>query len=228
MCGRYTDTRRDKAFLARFGVQADFIFTPRYNIAPTQEASIIVQEENGSFNLRQARWGLVPSWAKDAKIASNLVNARSETIATKPAFRTAYRKRRCLVLADGFYEWRKIPGGKEPTHIRMHEGKPFAFGGLWESWRTPDGLALETFCLITLPPNDLCARIHNRMPLIVPEPNAAEWLDGKSSGESISELLKPYPSAEMECYPVSALVNSARNETAECVRPLARQLEIAF
>jgi putative SOS response-associated peptidase YedK len=134
MCGRYTDTRRNKTMLARLGVEADLDFTPRYNIAPTQDAWIVTQSDDGTRILKRARWGLIPFWAKDEKIGNSLVNARSDSVATKPAFRSAYKKKRCLVLADGFYEWQKMPTGEQPFYIRVREGGPFAFGGLWERW----------------------------------------------------------------------------------------------
>ncbi len=158
MCGRYTDSRRDKAALVRMGIAAaeQLDFAPRYNIAPTQNASIVAQREIGPLELRQARWGLIPFWARDEKIGNSLINARSETVATKPAFREAYRKRRCLVLADGFYEWQTTPSGKQPIYIRLHEGRAFAFGGFWEQWRDTSH-AVESFCIITVEPNELCA-----------------------------------------------------------------------
>jgi putative SOS response-associated peptidase YedK len=127
MRGRYTDTKRDKQFLVRMGIeQAEIDFVPRYNLSPTQQASVVMAGENGP-ELRRARWGLIPFWAKDEKIGSSLINARGETVPTKPAFRSSFKKRRCLVLADGFYEWQKVPGGKQPIYIRMREGKPFVF-----------------------------------------------------------------------------------------------------
>ncbi len=139
MCGRYTDSRRNKELLVRFGFQADLAFTPRYNIAPTQGASIVTVAADGTPEHKRARWGLVPSWAKDEKIGASLINARGETVATKPSFRTAYKKRRCLVLGDGVYEWQKRPDGKQPIYICLREGAPFAFGGLWEQWRQGSG-----------------------------------------------------------------------------------------
>jgi putative SOS response-associated peptidase YedK len=219
MCGRYTDTKREKRLLVRMSIeQAEIEFTPRYNIAPTQQASIIAQGGNG-FELRSASWGLIPSWATDERIGNSLINARGETLTSKPAFREAYKKRRCLVLADGFYEWQKVPGGKQPVYIRMREGKQFAFGGLWERWQ--DGQReVETFCIVTVEPNDVCARVHDRMPLILAEADFLTWLDAKGSPESVAGLLKPYAPEEMESFPVSNLVNSPRNETADCVKPI--------
>jgi putative SOS response-associated peptidase YedK len=235
MCGRYTDTRRDKSLLVRLGVSASeqLSFTARYNIAPTQDAWIVAQREDGSVELKQARWGLIPFWAKDEKIGNSLINARCETLATKPAFRQAYRKRRCLMLADGFYEWQKTGGGKQPTYIRLLEGRSFAFGGLWEKWRQGERL-VESFCIITVEPNALCAPIHDRMPLILGEEDFAKWLDPSTGADELSALLKPYAASEMECFPVSKLVNSPVNESAACVervesavaRPASRQFEL--
>src|SRR5678816_1550608 len=132
MCGRYTDTRRKKELMVRFGFQADLAFTPRYNIAPTQEASIVALGEDGRSEHKRARWGLLPVWTKGSTIPASLINARAETVASKPSFRASYLKKRCLVLADGFYEWKKRPEGKQPIYIRMREGAPFMFGSLWE------------------------------------------------------------------------------------------------
>src|SRR5690349_9600831 len=154
MCGRYTDTRRNKRMLAQMGVEAtQFDFAPRYNIAPTQEAWMVAARDT-SLELRCARWGLIPPWAKDEKVGNSLINARSETVATKPSFREAYKKRRCLVLADGFYEWQKTPDGKQPIYLRMREGEPFAFGGLWEQW-SDVSREIESFCIVTVEPNAL-------------------------------------------------------------------------
>jgi putative SOS response-associated peptidase YedK len=221
MCGRYTDSRRDKALLVEAGIAASeqLSFTPRYNIAPTQEAWIIARTEDGRTEPRQARWGLIPFWAADEKIGNSLINARSDTVATKRAFRTAYRKHRCLVLADGFYEWVKTPRGKQPIYFQLRGGRGFAFGGLWEQWRNGDQ-SIESFCIITVEPNELCA-VHNRMPLILREPDLAKWLGLGTPLETLNGLLKPRSPSEMECFPVSKLVNSPANETAACVERVA-------
>lgn len=219
MCGRYTDSRRNKRLVAGTGVpaNAELPFTPRYNIAPTQDAWIVCASGNDTPRLKQARWGLIPFWASDEKIGNSLINARAETVATKPAFRRAYEKRRCLVLADGFYEWKKQPGGKQPIYIRLKEGAPFAFGGLWERWHTADR-EVESFCIITVPPNELCATVHDRMPLILGERSFAQWLDAKASGPAVNSLLRPYASGQMECFPVAKHVNNVRNESEACVQ----------
>src|SRR5262245_4917911 len=222
MCGRYTDTRRNKAMLASVGFQADFAFTPRYNIAPTQEASIVALGEAGSPEHKLARWGLIPVWAKSEPLGISMITARSETVATKPSFRTAYQKRRCLVLADGFYEWQKRPEGKQPIYIRMREGAPFAFGGLWEEWRGDERM-VESFYIVSTRPNELCATVHDRMPLILREEDFAAWLDAGTSQRAVDALLRPYASGEMECYPVSTAVNNVRNEGEACVERSVRR-----
>jgi putative SOS response-associated peptidase YedK len=216
MCGRYTDTRRKKAMLASAGVQVDLAFVPRYNIAPTQEASIVALSENGRPEHKRARWGLLPVWTKSSTIPASLINARAETVATRPSFRQSYLKKRCLVLADGFYEWRKRSEGKQPIYIRMREGAPFAFGGLWEEWRGEERM-VESFCIVTTRPNELCATVHDRMPLILREEDFAAWLDSGTNQRTVDALLRPFAAAEMESYPVSTAVINARNETAECV-----------
>lgn len=216
MCGRYTDTKRDKQFLVRMGIkQGEIDFVPRYNLCPTQEATIILQGENGP-ELKRARWGLLPSWAKDEKIGNSLINARCETVATKPAFRHAFRKGRCLVLADGFYEWQKIPGGKQPIYIRLKGAKQFGFAGLYERWKNGDEEVLS-FTIITVQPNELVAPVHDRMPLILPESVASKWLDPQTSVDELQTLLKPYVADEMESYPVSPLVNNPQNEKPICI-----------
>ena len=223
MCGRYTDSRREKALLVQAGIAASeqLSFTPRYNIAPTQEAWIIAQREEGGLEPRQARWGLIPPWASDEKIGNGLINARSETVATKRAFRSAYRKRRCLVVADGFYEWQKTPRGKQPIYFRLREGRSFAFGGLWEQWRNGEQ-TIESFCIVTVEPNELCS-VHSRMPLILLETDLVKWLDLSTSADALNALLKPRAASEMECFPVSKLVNSAANESAACVERVASE-----
>lgn len=219
MCGRYTDTKRDKEFLTRIGVQDHPEFLPRYNLAPTQDAWVAAREDDGVVRLRKMRWGLVPFWSKDAAAGSKMINARSETAAEKPAYRQAFRRRRCLVLADGFYEWRATPHGKIPHYIRLKDGKPFVFAGLWETWRGPEG-PLETFCVLTGGANELVMAVHDRMPVILNEDHAMKWLVPQAGPEELKGVFKPYPAAEMEFYPVSKLVNSPAHESPECLTPV--------
>jgi putative SOS response-associated peptidase YedK len=218
MCGRYTDTKRDKQFLVRMGIeQAEIDFVPRYNLSPTQQASVVMLSENGP-ELRRARWGLIPFWAKDEKIGSSLINARGETVATKPAFRSSFKKRRCLVLADGFYEWQKVAGGKQPIYIRMREGRPFVFAGLWGHWNE-----LESFTILTTTPNDLCSKVHDRMPVILKEQDFSKWIDPVTPFDEVGSLIKSYATDEMECYPVSSVVSSPRTDS----EALIQRIEVA-
>lgn len=199
-------------------------WTPRYNIAPTQPVAVVAN--NGEGRVEFFRWGLIPSWAKDPKIGNRMINARADTLAEKPSFRNAFRRRRCLIPADGFYEWRREKGGgKTPMVVRLKGGQPFAFAGLWEVWRpkeAPEAEPLLTCTIITTEPNELAATIHNRMPVIMPRQAYDLWLNPaeRDPGE-LQELLGPYPAEEMEAYPVSTLVNNPVNDVPECIQPLA-------
>jgi len=196
-------------------------YRPRYNIAPAQEVWVLV--DDGTRRIETFRWGLVPSWAKDPKIGNKLINARAETLFEKPSFRAAVKQRRCLVLADGFYEWRKSDKGKIPLYIRLRSKRPFGFAGLWESWTSPDGEALKTCAIITTQANELMKPIHERMPVIVPQEQRDLWLNSKIQNETeLASVLQPYPSEEMETYEVSRLVNSPANDQPECVQPMSR------
>jgi putative SOS response-associated peptidase YedK len=223
MCGRYTETRRDKALLKSLGVElpAQDMFTPRYNIAPTQTAAVIVEAEDGHRTLRNFKWGLIPFWAKDEKIGANAINARCETLAEKPMFRASFKKKRCLVLADGFFEWQKVGDLKQPIYIRKRGGDPFVFGGLWDRWKSPTGMEVESFSIVTVEPNELAAKVHNRMPLMLDVESAIAWLNLKSSPELLGGFLGPYPAGAMECFPVSTVVNSPKNIGPQCVTPIA-------
>ncbi len=165
-------------------------------------------------------WGLIPSWAKDSKIGSSLINARSETVAEKPSFRAAFKRRRCLVLADGFYEWQAINGKKQPMFIHMTEQRPFALAGLWESWHSPDGGVLDTCTILTTTPNELMAPIHNRMPVILEPEDYNTWLNPGDQPNIAMHLLRPFSSEKMAAYPVSTWVNSPAHDDAQCIVPL--------
>ncbi|HUE12881.1 MAG TPA: SOS response-associated peptidase, partial [Planctomycetaceae bacterium] len=193
--------------------------SPRYNIAPTQNVAVI-RQDGKSRQLALMRWGLVPSWSKDPKGGPPIINARAETIATKPSFRTAFMRRRCLIPADGFYEWQKKAASttKIPHYIRMAKDRPFAFAGLWETWRGNGDAGLESCTIVTTEANDLMRPLHDRMPVILPEEHFAQWPDPKN--ENVSELealLWPYSPDEMTAFPVSTLVNSPRNDRPECI-----------
>jgi putative SOS response-associated peptidase YedK len=222
MCGRFTltlDPGELQDMIPGFVNQSTF--TPRYNIAPTQPVAVITN--SNVPQLDYYLWGLIPSWAKDPEIGSRLINARSETLAEKPSFRAAFRRRRCLVLANGFFEWKAVPGekSKTPMFIHLKTGKCFGFAGLWEIWSSPDGSEVRSCTIITTQPNELMQPIHSRMPVILPSAAYKDWLDPEErASESLIQWLSPYPADEMEAYPVSRLVNSPQNDVPECVLPL--------
>ena len=181
-----------------------------------------MQTPSGS-RLSLYRWGLVPSWATDSSIGDRMINARAESVATKPSFRGPLRRGRCLVLADGFYEWQLQAGRKTktPIYVRLKSGRPFAFAGLWDTWRSPEGTAISSCAIITTVANEILAPIHNRMPVILDRSAHATWLDVRESPtDRLTSLLCPYPGAEMEAYAVSPLVNNPRNDVPECVAPV--------
>ena len=222
MCGRFTLTV-DPADLQEAFYWVNFSnldFAPRYNISPTQPLAVV--PNTGENKLDFYTWGLVPFWAKDPAIGSRMINARSETLAEKPSFKNSFKRRRCLILADGFYEWQKVPGSKTkiPTYIRMKNGKPFAFAGLWENWHSADGSEILSSTIITTQPNELIKPIHNRMPVILPESTYELWLTpGEVAPQELSPILLPFNSDQMEAYPVSSLVNNPRNDSSNCIIP---------
>ncbi len=198
-------------------------WTPRYNIAPTQEVLVVVQDPaNAKRQAWRYRWGLIPSWAKDPAVGNQLINAQAETAATKPAFRVAFRKRRCLILADGFFEWKKENRHMQPFHIRLHDGRPFAFAGLWERWEGLEGKAIHSCTILTTTPNDLLRPLHHRMAVIIGPEDYDLWLDPAIQGvDRLQPLLRPYPAEAMTAYPVSSRVNNPANDSPSCVEPLA-------
>lgn len=217
MCGRYTLTVTIDdlhALLPGFEIRAEPV--PRYNVAPTQLMPVAFNDERA---VTPARWGLIPSWAKDAAIGSRMINARAETLAEKPSFRDCFKKRRCLVPATGFYEWRKEEGKtrKTPFLIRAPEGQPFTFAGLWDAWRSPEGV-IRSFTIITTSPNERVAPIHDRMPIIVPASDRESWLSADAREPSeLASLLTPY-AGELEILEVSTMVNSPANESPDCLQ----------
>jgi putative SOS response-associated peptidase YedK len=194
---------------------------PRYNIAPSQDVPAVIQNrETGAREFRPFRWGLVPSWAKDPAIGNRMINARSETAATKPTFRTPLRERRCLILADGFYEWAKEGRRKQPYYIKLRDSEPFAFAGLWDRWHPTDGQPLVTCTILTTTPNDVIQPLHDRMPVILSPTAYKLWLDPTMHEvERLQAVLVPYAAEEMIAYPVSTRVNNPVNETPECLVP---------
>jgi putative SOS response-associated peptidase YedK len=195
---------------------------PRYNIAPSQEVPAVIQNrETGGREFRPLRWGLVPSWAKDPGIGDRMINARSETVATKPAFRKPLRERRCLILADGFYEWKREGSRKQPYYIKLQDGQPFAFAGLWDRWQPSDGQPLESCTILTTTPNALVQQLHDRMPVILPSSAYGLWLDrAVRDVDIVQAVLTPYPADEMLAYPVGTRVNNPAYDSPECIVPL--------
>lgn len=221
MCGRFTLTLDPAEFKAQFA-DASFPgkFAARYNVAPTQ--AVLAIPNDGRLTADFFLWGLIPSWAKDPSIGNRLINARGETLAEKPAFRGAYKYKRCLILADGFYEWKSQPGTKTkvPYFIHLKTGKPFAFAGLWDEWAAADGSPIRSCTIVTTAPNKLMAAIHNRMPVILQPEDYETWLDASPRGaDSLNPLIKAFPAGQMEAYPVSTLVNSPSNDRPECITP---------
>ena len=221
MCGRFTLRTSRKALAEAFQLfDADMAdmpeLRPRYNIAPTQQVAAVRIRDDGRRQLVLLKWGLIPSWVDVPSIGNRMINARGETVASKPAFRSAFKSRRCLILADGFYEWQKRGAKKQPYCIGLSSGQPFAFAGLWEHWRRDDQ-TIESCTIITTGANELMEPLHDRMPVILPPPRYAQWLDPKSVGSDLETLLEPYPANEMAAYPVSTVVNNPRNDMPECV-----------
>jgi putative SOS response-associated peptidase YedK len=225
MCGRFALIAPDQDLAVQFDLPTVPTLAPRYNIAPTQPVAVVRSTAGAAAReLAVLHWGLVPFWAEDPKIGARMINARAETAAEKPAFRAAFRRRRCLVPADGFYEWQKLNGGKQPFFIRLQDGRPFAFAGLWEHWQGPEDAVLESCTLLTTGPNELMQALHNRMPVILPPQDYALWLDPQvGQVERLQPLLRPYPAAEMIAYPVSRRVNSPENDDRLCIEPLSQQ-----
>lgn len=222
MCGRFALYSDASALAGRFGADALEGLNPRYNIAPTQDIPI-VRLEGGRRRFAPARWGLVPSWAKAMDSGYSTFNARAETVADKPTFRAAFRHRRCLIPADGFYEWQARPGSKakQPFFIALRDRQPMAFAGLWESWCGPDGAAVESCAIIVTGANELMRPIHDRMPVILKPGVWDAWLDpATKDAAAIQALLMPYPADGMTAWPVGAWVGNARNQGPECVEPV--------
>ena len=202
-----------------FGLSDVPDFSPRYNVAPTQPV-LAIRSRDGVRSLSLLRWGLIPSWADSPAIGNKMINARADTVATKPAFRSAFKRSRRLIVADGFYEWQSVGKTKQPYFIRLKNDRPFAFAGLAEHW-TKGGETIDSCTIITTEPNELMAPFHDRMPVILRPEDYDAWLDPECSDVSkLQPLLRQSPADEMVAYPVSAIVNSPRNETPQCVTPL--------
>lgn len=219
MCGRYTITVLLEEIFGRFGIEPlPYEYLPRYNVAPGQAVHAII-EHQGRRRIGTLRWGLIPSWAKDEKIGFKTINAKAETLQEKPSFRGAFQRKRCLIPADSFYEWKKTENGdKQPMRIMRKDRKLFAMAGLYDTWISPEGNKISTCTIITTPPNELVLPIHNRMPAILDPQNEALWLDRNVSDPRIlSELLVPYPAEQMTVYPVNPRVGQVANDDPDCI-----------
>ena len=221
MCGRFVRQKEIDDIVTDFSVRAVACdLAPSYNVAPTQQVAVII--EDGVKQMVSVRWGLVPSWASDLSVGSRMINARAETVVERDSFRDAFEKRRCLVVADGFYEWRKTGKTRQPIFIRLKRDRAFGFAGLYENWTSPEGENIRTCTIITTEPNEVMSPIHNRMPVILPMEQEDIWLDPAiQDPKRLLPLLRPYPAEEMETYEVSAMVNSVANDSPECLSPAA-------
>ena len=222
MCGRFTLRTPAKEIARLFDVTVPDM-QPRYNIAPSQPVATVRRAPGGEKReVAMLRWGLVPFWADEPTIGYRMINARAETVAKKPAFRKAFARRRCLIVADGFYEWQKTNGGKQPFLFHMKDDCPFAFAGLWEHWKG-EGDEIESCSIIVTQANAVLEPIHNRMPVILKPADYDTWLDPTcEDADSLQELLKPFSSSELEGYPVSRVVNNPKNDVEECVEPVEK------
>jgi putative SOS response-associated peptidase YedK len=219
MCGRYRLSRRKQLVEEYFDTESDEPeWTPRYNIAPSQPVPVIRQNRKEPCReLSLMRWGLIPSWAKDASVAARMINARSETAGTKPAFRDPLTNRRCLIPADGFYEWQRTGKVKQPYCFEVNDGELFAFAGIWDRWTDPNRNAVETCSILTTSPNAVTSAVHDRMPVILDPDSYDIWLDpGMRDVTTVSELLKPYDAQLMRCYAISTRINHVANDDEEC------------
>jgi len=221
VCGRFTLRSNPTVLAAEFEMEAFPLLSPRYNIAPMQPILAVRRDPDSSRRIAALfKWGLVPSWADDPKIGNRMINARSETAAEKPSFRAAFRRRRCLVPSDGYYEWKKDGSAKQPYLIYQADGRPFAIAGLWEIWTAPDGSVLETCSLLTTSANVTLASLHDRMPVIIAPADRSEWLDPATPSPALQSLMRPAPEDLMTFHRVSTRVNSPLHEEAACIDPL--------
>jgi len=224
MCGRYKLEASPEELAAQFVVEIEdpSLFTPRYNIAPSQNVAVVrLKPDTSQRELIRMRWGLIPSWSEDTKMGYSTINANAETVAEKPTFRSAFGQRRCLIPADGFYEWQQQGNHKQPMFIRFRDRRPFAFAGLWERWEPKAGPPIESCTIITTEPNELMKSIHTRMPVILGSKDYEVWLDPLNQQiDALKALLKPYPDTEMEAYPISTMINNPRFDRPQCVEPV--------
>lgn len=219
MCGRFSLIQSAEIIAQTFQLFEVPAVTPRYNIAPTQQVATILQNPQRQF--QWMRWGLIPSWAKDSSIGNRLINARAETLTEKPSFRHAFKRNRCLIIADGFYEWQKVENRKQPYYFQMQDSQPFAFAGLWENWHSPQEEEIISCTIITTKANAIASSIHNRMPVILPLECYDLWLDPTvTDPKRLQSLLQPYRDDAMKVTAVSSIVNNPANERPECLSPV--------
>jgi len=237
MCGRYALSTSPKELLTLFNLQTLPQLRPRFNIAPTQMIDVVRAMGSGAEATQDTpddspnrwspmRWGLIPAWSSSPEKAGVLINARAETVATKPSFREGYRKRHCLIPASGFYEWQKSGGPKQPFYIGLEKWKPFAMAGIWEEWAAPDGTLTESCCILTTDANDLVAEIHARMPVILKPRDYHRWLWGTSQGDTGGDLLSAFPADQMQAVPVSTWVNKTQHDDPRCIKPAPLQQKL--
>ncbi|MBP9503087.1 MAG: SOS response-associated peptidase [Candidatus Promineofilum sp.] len=220
MCGRFALAATGEEVAIQYELPIVPFIVPRYNIAPTQPVAAVRLNGRGERELTHFQWGLIPSWAKDPSMGAKLINARSETAAEKPSFRAAFKRRRCLLPATGFYEWRKLNGGKQPMYIHAADGGLMSLAGLWEVWHAPDGGELETCTILTTAANGLMAPIHDRMPVIIDPLDYTMWLDEKTPADQLGHLLRPSDDDRLATYAVSTAVNSPKNDSIELIDPI--------
>lgn len=230
MCGRFTRSSPPQAIAEELGIRLDALapMAPRFNVCPSEEVLVLARGAGVGTDAEAAgfmRWGLVPWFARDPKSGPRAINARAETLATNRTFRDAFARRRCLVVADGFYEWPRSGSAREPWFIRLRSRRPFVFAAVWDRWKPPSGTPLLSCAIVTCGANGVVAPIHDRMPVIVPTAARATWLGRDASAVELGALLRPYPEDAMEAYAVAKLVNAPRNDGPECIRPLADATE---
>lgn len=223
MCGRFALIASAPRLARLLGLMDVPELPPRYNIAPSQSVAAVRTSRGDGPELVLMRWGLIPAWSKTPGKDYRMINAKAETLAERPAFRTAYRRRRCLIPADGFYEWKRLSDRKQPYYLAMEDGEPFAFAGLWEQWRGPDEDIIDSCAIITTEPNPVVAPVHNRMPAILGKQDFGAWLDpNHQDTNTLDALLKPYDASPMVATPVSAHVNNPRNDDSVCIEPIRK------
>jgi putative SOS response-associated peptidase YedK len=219
MCGRFTSLLSPDLLESIFGVKVAAPPILRYNVAPSQTVPVVRESAEGERNLDDLRWGLVPSWAKDSAIGNKMINARSESVHEKPSFRQAIKYRRCIVPASGFFEWSHSDGSKQPWYVTLKDDAPMGLAGIWESWQSPDGNNLNTFCILTTAANSLMASIHDRMPVIITPDEFGSWLNRRiNSPAELFRLYQPFPADCLTAHKVSAFINSPAHESPECIQ----------